>query len=79
MTTRDIADSFKEMYGADVSHSLISRVTEAVIDEVNVMEYAEILCKEINIVFIMSQGVSIFFAKDVQETFYVLLFTPFPG
>jgi|SRR5579863_2058721 len=35
MTTRDIADAFKEMYGADVSHNLISRVTEAVIDEVN--------------------------------------------
>ena len=34
MTTRDIADAFKEMYGADVSHSLISRVTDAVIDEV---------------------------------------------
>ncbi len=34
MTTRDIADSFKEMYGADVSHSLISRITDAVIDEV---------------------------------------------
>lgn len=26
---------FKEMYGAEVSHSLISKVTEAVIDEVN--------------------------------------------
>jgi putative transposase len=35
MTTRDIASTFKEMYDADVSHSLISRVTEAVIDEVN--------------------------------------------
>lgn len=34
MTTRDIADTFKEMYGADVSHSLISKVTEAVMDEV---------------------------------------------
>lgn len=34
MTTRDIADSFKEMYGADVSHTLISKVTDAVIDEV---------------------------------------------
>lgn len=34
MTTRDIAETFKEMYGADVSHSLISKVTEAVIDEV---------------------------------------------
>lgn len=34
MTTRDIADAFKEMYGADVSHTLISKVTDAVIDEV---------------------------------------------
>lgn len=34
MTTRDIAETFKEMYGAEVSHSLISKVTEAVIDEV---------------------------------------------
>jgi transposase-like protein len=35
MTTRDIADAFKEMYGAEVSHSLIAKVTDAVIDEVN--------------------------------------------
>jgi len=35
MSTRDIADAFKEMYGADVSHALISRVTDAVMDEVN--------------------------------------------
>lgn len=34
MTTRDIADTFKEMYGADVSHTLISKVTDAIIDEV---------------------------------------------
>ena len=34
MTTRDIADAFKEMYGAEVSHSLISKVTEAVLEEV---------------------------------------------
>jgi transposase-like protein len=34
MTTRDIAQTFQEMYGADVSHTLISKVTEAVIDEV---------------------------------------------
>jgi transposase-like protein len=34
MTTRDIAETFKEMYGADVSHSLISKVTESVIEEV---------------------------------------------
>jgi putative transposase len=34
MTTRDIVATFKEMYGADVSASLISKVTDAVIDEV---------------------------------------------
>jgi transposase-like protein len=38
MTTRDIAATFKEMYGADVSHSLISRVTDAVIDQVHVWQ-----------------------------------------
>ena len=35
MTTRDIAETFKEMYGAEVSHSLISKVTEAVVEEVH--------------------------------------------
>lgn len=30
MSTRDIADTFEEMYGAEVSHSLIAQVTEAV-------------------------------------------------
>jgi transposase-like protein len=35
MTTRDIAATFQEMYGAEVSHALISKVTDAVIDEVN--------------------------------------------
>lgn len=34
MTTRDIADALEEMYGADVSPTLISKVTEAVLDEV---------------------------------------------
>ncbi|RUR10071.1 IS256 family transposase [Legionella septentrionalis] len=34
MTTRDIASTFKGMYDADVSHTLISKVTEAVIEEV---------------------------------------------
>jgi len=34
MTTRDIADALQEMYGADVSPTLISKVTEAVLDEV---------------------------------------------
>lgn len=34
MTTRDIAATFKEMYGAEVSHTLVSKVTEAVVDQV---------------------------------------------
>lgn len=34
LSTRDIVDAFKEMYGADVSASLISKVTDAVIDQV---------------------------------------------
>ena len=34
MTTRDIVKTFKELYGADASPSLISKVTDAVIDEV---------------------------------------------
>ena len=34
MTTRDIVATFKEMYGADISESLISKVTGAVIERV---------------------------------------------
>jgi transposase-like protein len=34
MTTREIQATFKEMYDADVSPTLISKVTESVIDEV---------------------------------------------
>jgi transposase-like protein len=34
MTTRDIADSYQEMYGAEVSHNVVSKVTGAVIEEV---------------------------------------------
>lgn len=34
MTTRDIVSTFKEMYDADVSATLISKVTDAVIDDV---------------------------------------------
>lgn len=34
MTTREIVDTFKEMYDADVSATLISKVTDAVIDQV---------------------------------------------
>ena len=34
MTTRDIADTFEEMYDAQVSHSVIAKVTDAVIEDV---------------------------------------------
>ncbi len=34
MTTRDIAEAIHEMYGAEVSPTLISKVTDAVYDEV---------------------------------------------
>ncbi len=34
MSTREIVSTFKEMYGADVSASLISKVTDAVIEQV---------------------------------------------
>ena len=34
MSTREIVSTFQEMYGADVSAQLISRVTEAVIEQV---------------------------------------------
>jgi len=34
MSTREIVTTFKEMYGADVSASVISKVTDAVIDQV---------------------------------------------
>ena len=34
LTTREIVDTFKEMYGADVSASLISKVTDRVIEQV---------------------------------------------
>lgn len=34
MTTREIVATFKEMYGADVSASLISKITDAVLEQV---------------------------------------------
>jgi transposase-like protein len=35
MTTGDIVEAFREMYNADISPGLISKVTEAVMDEVH--------------------------------------------
>lgn len=34
LTTREIVEAFKEMYGADISASLVSKVTNAVMDQV---------------------------------------------
>ncbi len=38
MTTRDIAATFEEMYDAEVSHNLISRVTEKVSEQVTIWQ-----------------------------------------
>lgn len=35
MSTRDIVETFKEMYGAEVSATLVSRVTESVLEKVH--------------------------------------------
>ncbi|OKB22852.1 hypothetical protein ASJ31_00495 [Aeromonas salmonicida subsp. salmonicida] len=35
MSTRDIVDAFKEMYDADISAGLVSKVTERVIEQVH--------------------------------------------
>src|SRR5690606_37852037 len=34
LTTRDIEDALKELYGVSVSHEIIAQVTDAVLDEV---------------------------------------------
>jgi putative transposase len=34
MTTRDLQDQLQDMYGVEVSHTLISQVTDGVMDEV---------------------------------------------
>jgi len=39
MSTRDIADTFEEMFGARVSHNVISKVTEAVWEQVQVWQH----------------------------------------
>ena len=44
MTTRDIQDQLKDMYGVDVSATLISEVTDAVIDEVKTWQSRSLSC-----------------------------------
>lgn len=38
MSTRDIAQMFAEMYGAEISHTLISKVTDAVLEDVHIWQ-----------------------------------------
>ncbi len=38
MTTRDISATFKEMYGVDASHTLISKVTDSVKEQVTIWQ-----------------------------------------
>lgn len=35
MSRRDIEDTLKEIYGADISHGLVSRITDKILPEVN--------------------------------------------
>jgi len=37
ISSRDIVDTFKEMFGADVSPTLISKVTDAILE--NIVEW----------------------------------------
>jgi putative transposase len=46
MTTRDIQDQLKDMYGVDVSATLISQVTDAVLDEVKTWQ-----CRSLSAVY----------------------------
>lgn len=39
MTTRDIEDTLREIYGAEVSASLISRITDKLLHEINEWQY----------------------------------------
>lgn len=73
MTTRDIADVFKEMYDAKVSHSLISQVTEAVTEQVRDWQNRP-LDEVYPVVFL--DGITVKVHQDkrvVKKTIYVAL------
>ena len=47
MTTRDIQEAIKDLYhGVEISHSVISNVTEAVMDEVEVWQNRHLAVKK---------------------------------
>lgn len=73
MTTRDIVATFKEMYGAEVSPSLISRVTESVYERV-IEWQARPLDETYPIMFL--DGITVKIRQDkrvVKKTFYLAL------
>ncbi len=75
MTTRDIVATFKEMYGADVSATLVSKVTESVLAKVT--EWRTRLLDECYPIVYLD-GISIKVRQDnnkqvVRKTMYVAL------
>ncbi len=73
MSTRDIVDVFKEMYGADVSATLISKVTEAVLEQVSTWR-SRPLDEIYSIVYL--DGIVIKVRQDnqiVRKTMYIAL------
>lgn len=73
MSTRDIVDVFKEMYGADVSATLVSKVTEAVIEQVTAWK-SRPLDEIYSIVYL--DGIVVKTRQDnqiVRKTMYVAL------
>lgn len=73
MSTRDIVDAFKEMYGAEVSPTLISKVTESVLEKV--IEWRERPLDEIYPILYLD-GIVLKIRQDKQvlrKTMYVAL------
>lgn len=73
MSTRDIVDTFKEMYGADVSPTLISKVTDAVTEKV-IQWRSRPLDEVYPIVYL--DGIAIKIRQDkqvIRKTMYIAL------
>jgi len=73
MSTRDIVDTFKEMYGADVSPTLISKVTDAVLE--NVVEWRSRPLDEVYPIVYLD-GIVIKVRQDkqvIRKTMYIAL------
>ncbi len=73
MSTRDITATFKEMYGAEVSPTLVSKVTERVSEKV--IEWQERQLDEVYPIVYLD-GIVIKVRKDkrvIRKTMYVAL------